>query len=144
MHVCMHAKSHQLCTTLATYGLQPSWLPCPWDSLGKNTGVEKKKKNTGVGCHALLQGIFPVQGLNTHILHLLPSQAGSLPLGSPEKPNDAQNTVYHLITIEYQQISSRLRLLWLNNFFSEKKYSQNIQKTWPLKSISFVSHRKAK
>ena len=25
-------------------------LPCPWDSPGKNTGV---------GCHALLQGIFP-------------------------------------------------------------------------------------
>ena len=32
----------------------------PWDSLGKNTGV---------GCHALLQGIFPTQGLNSHLLH---------------------------------------------------------------------------
>ena len=29
---------------------QPTRLPCPWDSPGKNTGV---------GCHALLQGIFP-------------------------------------------------------------------------------------
>ena len=28
---------------------------CPWDSLGKNTGV---------GCHSLLQGIFPTQELN--------------------------------------------------------------------------------
>ena len=27
---------------------------CPWDSPGQNTGV---------GCHALLQGIFPTQGL---------------------------------------------------------------------------------
>ena len=26
-------------------------------------------KNTGVGCHALLQGIFPTQGLNPAILH---------------------------------------------------------------------------
>ena len=26
---------------------QPTWLPCPWDSQGKNTGV---------GCHFLLQG----------------------------------------------------------------------------------------
>ena len=26
-------------------------------------------KNTGVGCHALLQGIFPTQGLNPGILH---------------------------------------------------------------------------
>jgi len=28
---------------------------CPWDSPGTNTGV---------GCHALLQGIFPSQGSN--------------------------------------------------------------------------------
>ena len=26
-------------------------------------------KNTGVGCHFLLQGIFPTQGLNPHLLH---------------------------------------------------------------------------
>ena len=27
-------------------------------------------KNTGVGCHALLQGIFLTQGSNPHLLHL--------------------------------------------------------------------------
>ena len=37
------------------------------------------KKRTGVGCHALLQGIFPTQGLNPGLLHCrqilyLPSQ----------------------------------------------------------------------
>ena len=26
-------------------------------------------KNTGVGCHALLQGIFPIQGSNLGLLH---------------------------------------------------------------------------
>ena len=26
-------------------------------------------KNTGVGCHALFQGIFPTQGLNPHLLY---------------------------------------------------------------------------
>ena len=31
---------------------QPTRLPCPWDSPGKNNGVGK---NTGVGCHFLLQ-----------------------------------------------------------------------------------------
>ena len=36
-------------------------------------------KNTGVGCHALLQGIFPTQGLKLCPLHLLHWQAGSLP-----------------------------------------------------------------
>ena len=36
-----------------------------------------------MGCHALLQGIFPTQGLNPHLLHW---QAGSLPLALPGKP----------------------------------------------------------
>ena len=35
---------------------------CPWDSPGKNTGV---------GSHALLQGIFPTQGSNPRLLCLL-------------------------------------------------------------------------
>ena len=42
-------------------------------------------KNTGVGCHALLQGIFPTQGSNQHLC-LLHWQAGSLPLVPPGKP----------------------------------------------------------
>ena len=46
----------------------------PWYSPGKNTGV---------GCHALLQGIFPMQGSNSHLLHW---QVGSLPLAPPGKP----------------------------------------------------------
>ena len=36
------------------------WLPRPWDSPGKNTGV---------GCHFLLQGIFLTQGLNPGLPH---------------------------------------------------------------------------
>ena len=39
-------------------------------------------KNTGVG-YALLQGIFPTQGSDLHLLHFLHWQPGSLPLGSP-------------------------------------------------------------
>ena len=37
----------------------PPRLLCPWNSPGKNTGV---------GCHSLLQGIFPSQGLNPGLL----------------------------------------------------------------------------
>ena len=43
----------------------------PWDS---------PSKNTGVGCHALLQGIFPTQGSNPCLLCFLCLQVGSLPL----------------------------------------------------------------
>ena len=45
----------QSCPTLRPHRWQPTRLLCPWDSLGKNTGV---------GCHVLLQGIFPTQGSN--------------------------------------------------------------------------------
>ena len=41
--------------------------------------------NTQVGCHALLQGIFPTQGSNPHLLCLLHWQLGSLPLALPGK-----------------------------------------------------------
>ena len=40
-------------------------------------------KNTGVGCHALLQGIFLTQGSNPHLLHW---QVDSLPLSHLESP----------------------------------------------------------
>ena len=62
---------------LQPHGLYTTKLLCPWDFPGKNTGV---------GCHFLLQGIFLTQGSNLSLLHLLHWQAGSLPLchlGSP-------------------------------------------------------------
>ena len=46
--------------SLRRYGLKPARLLCLWDSEGKNTGV---------GCHTLFQGIFPIQGSNWYVLH---------------------------------------------------------------------------
>ena len=45
---------------LQRHGLEPARLLCSWDSPGKNTGV---------GCHFLLQGIFPNQESNLDLLH---------------------------------------------------------------------------
>ena len=61
MHVCMlSCFSHVwLFATLWSVG---SRLLCPWDSPGKHSGV---------GCHALPQGIFPIKGFNLCLLHLL-------------------------------------------------------------------------
>ena len=42
--------------------------------------------NTGVGCRALLQGVFPTQRSNPHLLGLLHQQACSL-LAPPGKPS---------------------------------------------------------
>ena len=75
--MCVHAKSLQSCPTLRPFGTQPTRLLCPWDSPGKNTKGS---------CHALLQGIFPTQGLNPCLLGPLHWQAGTLPLVPPGKP----------------------------------------------------------
>ena len=61
----------QLCPTL--------WDPCtrllcPWKSPGKNTGV---------GCHSLLQGIFLTLGLNLSLLHWQADPLPFEPLGKP-------------------------------------------------------------
>ena len=40
-----------------------------------------------VGCHSLLQVIFPTQGSNLHLLRLLHWQVGSLPLATPGEPS---------------------------------------------------------
>ena len=44
------------------------------------------RQETGVGCQALLQGIFLTQGSNPSLLHLLHWRACSLPLAPPGKP----------------------------------------------------------
>ena len=49
-------------------------------TLGKPMDCSLPSKSTGVGCRALLQGIFPIQGSNPRLLCLLHGQAGSLPV----------------------------------------------------------------
>ena len=63
--------------SLRPHGLQPAKLLCPQSFSGKNTGV---------GCHFPLQGIFPIQGLNLCLLCLLHRQADSLPLRHLRSP----------------------------------------------------------
>jgi len=60
--------------SLQPHGLQPTRLLCPWDSPGKNTGV---------GCHFLLQRIFLSQGSNPYLLH---GQVNSLLLSHLRSP----------------------------------------------------------
>ena len=67
----------QACLTLRDSMDCSPRLLFPWDSPGKNTGE---------GCHFLLQGICPTQGLTPCLLYLLHWQAGSLPLHHPGSP----------------------------------------------------------
>ena len=72
---CLLLFSHSgVSDSLGHHGLYSTRLLCPWDYHGKNTEV---------GCHFLLRGIFLTQGSNPRLLHW---QADSLPLrhqGSP-------------------------------------------------------------
>ena len=60
-HLNSESVSHSVVyDSLWLHGLYPARLLHSWNSLGANTGV---------GSHSLLQGIFPIQGLNTGLLH---------------------------------------------------------------------------
>ena len=72
-HACMLSRfSH---VWLWPYGLWPTRLLIPWDSPGKKTGV---------GFHALLQGIFPTQESNSSVSPAV--QVDSLPLSHWASP----------------------------------------------------------
>ena len=78
-------------------------------------------KNTGVGCHALLQGIFPTQGSNLSLFCLLHWQVDSLPLAPPGKPKKGnsleQMWVQMDILVRGRALGCRL-VLWNPFFFS--------------------------
>ena len=88
----MHALSLQSCQTLC--GPVDCSLP------GSSAHGDSPGKNTGVGCHALLQGIFPTQGSNLHLLCLQHWQVGSLPLapsGTLAKDPSASRQLHFLL-----------------------------------------------
>ena len=58
--LCLAAQLHRILFDPMDYSLPGSSVH------GNSPG-----KNTGVGCRALLQGIFPTQGLNPWLLSLL-------------------------------------------------------------------------
>ena len=72
--VCECVTCSVMPNSLWPHWLQPARLLCPWNSPGKNTGV---------GCHCLLQGIFLTQGLNLGLLHCGQILYGLSHQGSP-------------------------------------------------------------
>ena len=92
-----HTKSHTCCssrhacvqvTSVVSRPFETPWtvafrLLCPWDSPAGNTGV---------GCHALLQGIFLTQGLITS-----PALLGSLPVAPPGKQFSATSRKVNIV-----------------------------------------------
>ena len=78
------SKGKEVCSTVSDSLWPHSRFLCPWDFPGKNTGV---------GYHSLLQGIFLIQGWKLSLWHFLRWQTDSLPqsyVGSSKE--DAEDT----------------------------------------------------
>ena len=89
---------------------------------------------TGVGCHALFQGIFLTQGLNPSLLCLLHWQAGSLPLVPPGKLHS-----YHSSCIS--KLSSLCFIFrWPQPVWPDNKHS--FPRLYPIPE-AYQRHRKA-
>ena len=126
----MHVLSHFVCVWLfAIVWTMVLQVPMSMDSPGKNPGV---------GCHFLLQGIFPTQGLNPGLLHLLHWQVSSLPLVSPEKP--VTLLVFFSFPCYFSQSLSHVQLFatpWTVAFQASLSFtiSQSLLKFMSIKSV---------
>ena len=72
--IMLSVRAHSI-LPLQPQGLQSTRLHCPWNFPGMHTAVDR---------HFLIQGTFPTQGLNLHLLHLLHWQVDSLQTINPE------------------------------------------------------------
>ena len=104
--------------SLWPHGQKPTRLCRPWDFPGKNTGV---------GCHFLLQGIFPTQGLNPGLLH-------------------CRQTLYHLSHQGRDQtqvscIAGRVLTIWATREAPMARWAVGKSQLLPAGAICWVSIR---
>ena len=81
---------------LQFHGLQPTRLLCPWNSPGKNTGV---------GSHSLLQGIFLTQGLNVGLPHCRQILYHLSNQGSPQTKRQKSNVSFLISLTSHREKS---------------------------------------
>ena len=96
--MCVCSVASVVSDSMWPHRLEPTRLLCPRDSPGKNIGV---------GCHALLLGIFPTQVLNVCLLWLQHWQTGSsLPAppgtsGSVRYPVSFSPCFWHFSVVDF-------------------------------------------
>ena len=82
---------------------------------GSSVYGDSPRRNTGVGCHSLLQGIFPTQGSNLGLLHyrqILYGQTERKPLPSEENPTNHFNQLSFLSCVSLKSFSlNRVRMI---------------------------------
>ena len=106
------SKAAQSCPALRPRGLWPTRLLRPRDLPGKNTGV---------GCHFLLQGIFPTQGSNPGLPHC---RQRLYLWATREAPSGCYNKV---LWQKLQMWSSRGPSIMSSNYIAEANRKENNQ-----------------
>ena len=99
MHICVLSRFSRVRHRTTPWTVAHE-VPLSMDSPGENTGMS---------CHAVLQGIFPTQGWNLHLLSLLHWQAGSLPFMQTGKP--FLHYTYMQIPCEFGPMTKLVRLV---------------------------------
>ena len=118
LHTCVCAR-HSVMPDSAT----PQTVACK-----APLSMDFPDKNTGVGCHLFLQGIFPTQGSNLHLLCFLHWQANSLPLGYLRSQIDGCKHMYTSLIIIYLQpkqllavsLTIQFSYVWIFQFSSSE------------------------
>ena len=83
MCVCARVHTH-VCTRLVAQLCLTLWDPLDYSLSGSSVHEIFQARNTGVGCHLLLQGIFLTQESNLHFLCLLHCRQILYPLSHRE------------------------------------------------------------
>ena len=124
LRVCL-LSSFSCAWLFATLWIVAHQSPHPRDSPGRNTGG---------GCHTLLQGIFPTQGLNLCLLHFLHWQAVSLPPLPPGKPIDApKHSLYPYIICSDIRTQSPYQISCIRreSVVARELWLQRQENSWP-------------
>ena len=108
--------------SLRPHGLQPTRHLCPWDFPGKDTGV---------GFHFLLQGIFPTQGSNPGLLYCRQILYQLSYKGSPrrKKKKKQQNTRKTSISASLTMLKSLT--VWITTTCGKFWKRWEYQTPWP-------------
>ena len=75
--------------------------PMDWSPSGSSVHGDSPGKNTGVGCHALLQEVFPTQGLNPGLPHCRQIIYPLSPQGNPKKAQYSVSSVQSLSRVQH-------------------------------------------
>ena len=103
------------CICVTANGLQPARLLCPWASPGKNTGV---------GCHFLLQGIFPTQRWNPCLLlgrqilyHWATGEALNILFYNPTRDSSPYTSTQVALTDCSKEVSQNIQMFLLGGWY---------------------------